>query len=234
MKKILIECLLLICFTLFTINARADSYNGYTTNIVNLRLGPTADSPKLKQLDKGAELYIFSEIPYGGFLKVIDVKSNTEGYVHENYVFFKKRIEPNLSSNDIITNIVNENEVYRDDDLSITIFRNTIKKKGDYYFCWVEWKYLTQKSRYDYSKNMIDLCVKNGEMAEAGKWKNFEYSKWYYMIDCVDNKYKLLHSVSYSKDGSVIYSYNNSNNAEWIFVVPESIFESIYYSICGN
>src|SRR5262245_49627977 len=69
--------------------AFAQAYLGNATKTVNLREGQSADYAVLEQLQAGAQLFIITIDTVNGFLKVIHIKTATEGWVHKNFVEIK-------------------------------------------------------------------------------------------------------------------------------------------------
>ena len=76
--------LLLLFWSVAEVHAQA--YLGNTTKQVNLREGPGTDYPVLRSLVGGTQLFIASSETIDGFYEVIDIRTNTEGYVHSSFV----------------------------------------------------------------------------------------------------------------------------------------------------
>jgi uncharacterized protein YgiM (DUF1202 family) len=53
---------------------------------VNLREGPGKEFAILNTLQQGQQLFIVSTESENDFLNVIDIKTNTEGYVHRSFI----------------------------------------------------------------------------------------------------------------------------------------------------
>lgn len=55
----------------------------------------------------------------------------------------------------------------------------------------------------------------------------------YYLIEtnCQDRMYRILSTAEYSKDGRLINS-SNTNDAPWLFIVPESTASYLYRVVC--
>ncbi len=85
--------LLLLFWSVAVANAQA--YLGSTTKQVNLREGPSTDYPVLHSLVGGTQLFIVSAETVDGFYEVIDIMTNTEGYVHSSFVRLAQRVELN-------------------------------------------------------------------------------------------------------------------------------------------
>lgn len=82
MKKILIF-LLFFGFSLF---AFSQSHLGWITKQVNFRVYPSKDSTILSSLEPGTQIFIVSLETVNDFYNIIDIETNTEGYVHKNFV----------------------------------------------------------------------------------------------------------------------------------------------------
>lgn len=80
---LLVACVLL---TSVVSHLAAQAYLGNTTKQVNLREGPGTDYPVLRSLVGGTQLFIVSAETLDGFYEVIDIRTNTEGYVHSSFV----------------------------------------------------------------------------------------------------------------------------------------------------
>ena len=75
----------------------------YTTGTVNMRPSPTTSSNIIKKLHLGAHLYLVSSTPVNGFYNIIDVQTNTKGFVHKNYVSTVKHKQHQLNLSSINT-----------------------------------------------------------------------------------------------------------------------------------
>ncbi len=89
----------LLFFCLLCLNMgnqlKAQAYLGNTTKQVNLREGPGTAYPVLRSLVGGTQLFIVSTETVDGFYEVIDIMTNTEGYVHSSFVRLGQRVELN-------------------------------------------------------------------------------------------------------------------------------------------
>lgn len=68
-------------------------YTAETNRIVNFRKEPSQSSVLIKKLDRGTFLFVFKSDLNNGYYRVIDVKSNQEGYVHQKYIKFLEKIK---------------------------------------------------------------------------------------------------------------------------------------------
>ena len=78
-----------------------------------------------------------------------------------------------------------------------------------------------------YSKSGVTRYAK-----EIGKrFENLSYAVELYEVNCIEKKILLLESTAYSKDGDVIIS-SKSQPTEWNSIVPGSMGEALYGSVC--
>jgi len=75
--------------------ASAQAFLGNTTKQVNLREGPGTDYSVLRSLTGGTQLFVVSTETVNEFYEVIDIMSNTEGYVHSSFVRLGAPVELN-------------------------------------------------------------------------------------------------------------------------------------------
>lgn len=68
---------------------------GKTTTSVNLRNGPSSNHNILKSLNKGSEIFAYSNKPSNNYSKVIDISSSDIGWIHKNYVEKIRKINVN-------------------------------------------------------------------------------------------------------------------------------------------
>ena len=69
-------------------------------------------------------------------------------------------------------------------------------------------------------------------MTEVKKrFENLSYAVELYEVNCIEKKILLLESTAYSKDGDVIISAN-SQATKWSSIVPGSMGEALYGSVC--
>ena len=64
-------------------NQTSSSYLGWISKSVNFRSGPSKEFAIIKRLDQGKQIFIVSDVPQNGYLNIIDIESNTEGYVYK-------------------------------------------------------------------------------------------------------------------------------------------------------
>jgi hypothetical protein len=91
MKK---QALFIVLFGLAAFSVFSQSYIGYVTQTANLRQGPGTDYGVITALGAGSTIFIVSAAPQNDFYNVIDVASNTEGYLHRSFARLVEEVEP--------------------------------------------------------------------------------------------------------------------------------------------
>lgn len=113
-KSILLSILLII-----TLSSFSQSYLGWITSKVNFREQPSTDASIISSLKSGTQIFIISLDTEGDFYNIIDIKTNTEGYVSKKFVKVGKLVKE--SDNGIFTPS-GESTTYNP---KIEIFNNT-------------------------------------------------------------------------------------------------------------
>lgn len=91
MKKVLIiSCAIFLC----TIS-NAQSYLGTVIKNVNMRVEAGKEFEILKTLPAGAQVFINSLDTINGFYSVIDIASNTEGYIYYSFIHVGEPVQEN-------------------------------------------------------------------------------------------------------------------------------------------
>ena len=125
MRKIL----LLVCIALINFSTYGQSYLGWATKQVNLREGPGTEYPIVKSLKGGAQIFIVSKETNDDFYPVIDIKSNTEGFIHKSFVKFGERVyenEPGLFNHEGSSlGYDSELEIHNDTSVTLTLKLNS-------------------------------------------------------------------------------------------------------------
>lgn len=117
-----------------SLELHAQAYLGHTTKQVNLREGPGTDHPVLRSLAGGAQLFVASAKTIDGFYEVIDIRTNTEGYVHASYVLLGEVVA--INQDGVFTPAGRsesqnpELQIYNNTELGLTLKMNTVT----YYF----------------------------------------------------------------------------------------------------
>lgn len=85
--KIVKDTLITICLILLsTVVFSQSSHLGWVTKNVNLREGPGTDYAIVRALKQGNQIFINSTEPVSDFFSIVDIATDTEGYVHKSYV----------------------------------------------------------------------------------------------------------------------------------------------------
>ncbi len=89
-KPILLSILLIISVLGFS-----QSYLGWITSKVNFREQPSTDASIISSLKQGTQIFIVSIDTDGDFYNIIDIKTNTEGYVNKKFIKIGKLLKEN-------------------------------------------------------------------------------------------------------------------------------------------
>lgn len=123
MKKIYNLILIFICSISF-----GQSYLGKTTKQVNFRSEPNTESKILSSLMKDQDVFIVSLVTENDFYNIIDIKTNTEGYVHKSFIrignLITKSKENVFQPSGKISNYNPEVEIFNDTNKSLTLKLN--------------------------------------------------------------------------------------------------------------
>lgn len=114
-KKLFLICLFLISIS----SVYSQHYLGITTKSVNLRDYPSTDGEILKKLTPNQNIFIFENETENDFYHIIDIESDTEGYVHKDYVKLKKPMSRNQGKT-----FTKENDI-EDYDSKVKIYNKT-------------------------------------------------------------------------------------------------------------
>jgi len=109
-----------------TTNAK-QSYLAYVNQVVNFRKGPGTEFNIIKALQTGTQIFVISTIDKNGYYNVIDLETNTEGYVYKSYVDLDRVIEINeddlfVESGQSSSSTVSEVEVYNNTEKVLTVY----------------------------------------------------------------------------------------------------------------
>lgn len=142
---------LFFIFTLLIIssNLYSQSYLGWVKKKTNLREEPNSSSSLLLSLNPGTQIYIVSLETINEFYNVIDIETNTEGYIAESFIkvgdVVEKSTERLFSPTGKIAAYDPEVEIYNNTDLNLTLKlndtiyrfspqeRNTLKLSSGFY-----------------------------------------------------------------------------------------------------
>lgn len=81
-----LRVLITIIFIIYQNLAFSQSYLGWITNQVNFRSQPDKSSEVISSLKAGTQIFIISSETENDFYNIIDINTNTEGYVHKSFV----------------------------------------------------------------------------------------------------------------------------------------------------
>ncbi len=73
----------------------AQSFLGSVKQNVNLREGPGKEYDVLMTLQKGAQVFISWILPEDGYYTIIEIASNTPGYVHKDFIVIGEALPEN-------------------------------------------------------------------------------------------------------------------------------------------
>jgi len=159
----------------------SQSYLAYVNQVVNFRKGPGTEFDIIKALQEGTQIFVISTIDKNGYYNVIDLETNTEGYVYKSYVVLDRVIEINeddlfVESGKSSSSTVSEVEVYNNTDKVLTVFIGG----NSYFFSAQEKRKINIKpGEYDYR------VTAPGVLPYLGKDKivsGFNYSWQFYII----------------------------------------------------
>jgi hypothetical protein len=129
-----------VCISLMGL---CQSYLGWTIKQVNFRESPSTDAPILSSLQAGTNLFLVSLDTENGFYNVIDIETNTEGYVHMNFVKVGKEVSENdqgiFTPTGETSDYNPDVEIFNNTDLTLTLKLNS----QTYYFSSYEKRTLT-------------------------------------------------------------------------------------------
>lgn len=80
------KLLFVLTLLILSSNIYSQSYLGWVNKKTNLHEEPNSSSELLLTLNKGTQIYIESLETIDGFYNVIDIETNTEGYIAEKYL----------------------------------------------------------------------------------------------------------------------------------------------------
>lgn len=119
---------LIICYFTFlalSSSCYSQSYLGWITKQVNFRESAIIDAPILSSLKAGKQIFIISVEAENDFYNVIDIATNTEGYIHKSFVKVGREVERNekgmFSPSGKTSDYNPEIEVYNNTGLTLTL-----------------------------------------------------------------------------------------------------------------
>ncbi len=100
---------------------------------------------------------------------------------------------------------------------------------GDIISVWV--KTIPEKIKTDYSqKDEPDIILKK---IQARNFGDYEYTEALWELDCRKEMFRLLYFCAYNRDGGIISSVLTPD-AEWSFILPGSIGETVRDAVCPS
>lgn len=106
-------------FLLISVVSFSQSYLGWITSKVNFRELPSKEASIIGSLIPGTQIFIVSLETDDDFYNIIDIKTNTEGYVNKRFVKIGKLLKENEQG------IFTPNGQSTSSDPEIEIFNNT-------------------------------------------------------------------------------------------------------------
>ena len=122
------KLLFVLTLLLISSNLYSQSYLGWVKKKTNLREEPSSSSTILLTLNKGSQIYIESLETINGFYSVIDIETNTEGYIAESYIKVGDEVERSkerlFSPSGKIAEYDPEVEIFNNTSLNLTLKLN--------------------------------------------------------------------------------------------------------------
>lgn len=123
-KSILLSITIAVSVTCFS-----QSYLGWITSKVNFREQPSTNASIIGSLNPGAQIFIVSLSTDNEFYNIIDIQTNTEGYVSKKYVNVGKQLKENeegiFTPNGQSSSYSPELEIYNNTKLNLTLKLNS-------------------------------------------------------------------------------------------------------------
>jgi len=192
MKNILFTLALIVSFSSFGQDStehdtsNSESYLGWITKTVNLRKGPGLEYSIIKTLEAGKQIFIISDVSINNYYNIIDIESNTDGFVYKSFVETGDKVEK--SKGEMFTSTGNTDKY----ETQVEIFNNTDKTLT---------LKLNKKSHRFRPKEKTTISIKPGlvnyiasapNVIPLNGSKNFdEYSSWtwqFYIKQQYDNE----------------------------------------------
>jgi hypothetical protein len=128
-KKYMKKSILLSIFLVLSVSGFSQSYLGWITSKVNFREQPSMDASIMCTLNPGTQIFIVSLETDGDFYNIIDIQTNTEGYVNKKFVKIGTLLEENdqgiFTPNGKSTSYDPEIEIFNNTSLILTLKLNT-------------------------------------------------------------------------------------------------------------
>ena len=123
-KSILLSIILLVSIVSFS-----QSYLGWITSKVNFREEPSTNASIIGSLNQGTQIFIVSLDTEDEFYNIIDIKTNTEGYVSKKFVKIGKLLKENeegiFTPNGQSSSYNPEIEIFNNTSITLTLKLNS-------------------------------------------------------------------------------------------------------------
>ena len=123
------KSILLSIFLTFSLIGFSQSYLGWITSKVNFREEPSTAASIIGSLNPGTQIFIVSMDTDDEFYNIIDIKTNTEGYVSKKFVKVGKLLKENeegiFTPNGQSSSYNPELEIYNNTRLNLTLKLNS-------------------------------------------------------------------------------------------------------------
>jgi uncharacterized protein YgiM (DUF1202 family) len=119
MKKIIFLFIFLLCLT---VKLNAQAFLAVTTQKVQLREGPGKNYSLLMTIPKNSTIFVYSEETINGYYHIIDIDTDTEGYIPEGYTKYSQKVSKTTEK------IFSQSGSITSENPEVTIYNKTSKK----------------------------------------------------------------------------------------------------------
>jgi len=91
-----------------------------------------------------------------------------------------------------------------------------------------------REEKKELNKKFIHLDRQGNEMWDYLGYDYYDHTLTLYQIDCTSRRIKAFSVIDYDFNGNVLRSESQENGYSWEYVVPGSIGEKLYYTLCGK
>ncbi len=123
------KSILLSTFLVLSVLGFSQSYLGWITSKVNFREQPSTNASILSTLNPGTQIFIVSLETEGDFYNIIDIETNTEGYVSKKFVKVGKLLKENeqgiFTPSGRTSSYNPELEIFNNTNLTLTLKLNS-------------------------------------------------------------------------------------------------------------
>ena len=125
MKRLLVLTLLFVV----SLSMYSQSYLGSVTKQVNFRQGPGTDFDIISSLRPGTQIFIVSLDSENDFYNIIDIATDTEGWIHKSFIKLGQIVEKNeegiFTQNGQSSTYNPEIEIFNNTALTLTLKLNS-------------------------------------------------------------------------------------------------------------